>query len=383
MKTLYRVALSMLPNMSLKKAQALMAIINGDLSLLFQAGIEKEIPQLSEAILSELKSGQALHRAEEELNFVERNGIRIFFWDDEDYPARLKACVDAPLLFYVKGDVNLDARKTLAVVGTRKMTIEGKCQTEKLIDDLAANFPDMLIVSGLAYGVDICAHRRALQNGLPTLAVVAHGLNNLYPSSHRGTAKEMIASGGGILSEFPKGTEAFKQHFVQRNRIVAGLCDACVVMESPEKGGSLITAGMARDYDREVFAFPGRSIDEMSRGCNLLIKKQIACLAESAEDIMREMNWEKPAAGKRLSAGAQVLQPSLFDSLSPEENALLKLMRAGQKYQAQDLLDLSFAQQEGSCARHIGEVLSTLMMLEMKQAIISLPGGLFQRRPGY
>lgn len=184
------------------------------------------------------------------------------------------------------------------------------------------------------------------------------------------------------MSEFPSGTEAFRSHFVQRNRIVAGLCDACLVIESPEKGGSLITARMARDYNREVFALPGRPVDANSRGCNLLIKQQIASLVESAEDIIKEMNWDLPHAKSGQPAGPAAMQPTLFDSLSPEEEALLALMQPDKKYGAQDLLELSLAQHQESCARHIGEVLSVLLLLEMNQAVISLPGGLYQRRPG-
>lgn len=382
MKTLYRVALSMLPQMGIKHAQSLCRRLDGDLSRLFRPGIEKEIPELSSKCLSSLQTGQALRRAEEELRFVEKHRLKLYYYDDADYPSRLKACPDAPLLFYMKGDMSLEADKILSVVGTRKMSDYGRCQTEELIEALAAMFPDLLIVSGLAYGIDVCAHRKALACGLPTLGVVAHGLNKIYPAQHRAVAKEMLSKGGGILSEFPSGTEPFRSNFVQRNRIVAGLCDACLVIESPEKGGSLITARMARDYNREVFALPGRPVDANSRGCNLLIKQQIAAMVESAEDIVREMNWDLPGAKSGQSAGPAAMQPTLFDSLSPEEEAILALMQADKKYGAQDLLELSLAQPQGSCARHIGEVLSMLMLLEMHQAVLSLPGGLYQRRPG-
>lgn len=382
MKTLYRVALSMLPQMGIKHAQVIYDRLEGDLSRLFRPGIEKEIPELSSNIIAALHSGQALRRAEEELTFVEKHRLKLYHYEDAAYPSRLKACPDAPLLFYMKGDVSLEAAKILSVVGTRKMSDYGRCQTEDLLEALAAMLPDLLIVSGLAYGVDVCAHRAAMKNGLPTLGVVAHGLNKIYPSQHRGVAKEMLRTGGGILSEFPSGTEAFRSHFVQRNRIVAGLCDACLVIESPEKGGSLITARMARDYNREVFALPGRPVDANSRGCNLLIKQQIASLVESTEDIIKEMNWDLPHAKSGQPAGPAAMQPTFFDSLSPEEEALLALMQADKKYGAQDLLELSLAQHQESCARHIGEVLSVLLLLEMNQAVISLPGGLYQRRPG-
>lgn len=404
MKTLYKVALSMLPRMGVGTARPLMKYLQGDLSLLFEgkfSTLEKDWASrfedshlvLPERILADLRSGDALRRAEKELAFAEKYHLKICFYEDADYPSRLKACADAPLLFYMKGDVDLEAGKILSVVGTRKMTSYGRCQTEDLIANLAGAFPDLLIVSGLAYGVDVCAHRKALACGLPTLAVVAHGLDSVYPSQHRAVAREMISSGGGMLSEFPSGTEPYRSNFVQRNRIVAGLCDACLVIESPEKGGSLITARMARDYDREVFALPGRPVDANSRGCNLIIKQQVATLVESAEDIVREMNWDLPSAkagrradsstgsGKFSSAGSG----SLFagQGLSAEEATLFSLMQPDKKYGAQDLLELSLTQHQESCARNIGEVLSVLLLLEMKQAVISLPGGLYQRRPGF
>ena len=426
MKTLYKVALSMLPRMGIGTARPLMKYLQGDLSLLFEgrfSTLEKDWASrfedshlvLPERILTDLRSGEALRRAEKELAFAEKYHLKICFYEDADYPSRLKACADAPLLFYMKGDVDLEAGKILSVVGTRKMTSYGRCQTEDLIASLAGVFPDLLIVSGLAYGVDVCAHRKALACGLPTLAVVAHGLDSVYPSQHRAVAREMISSGGGMLSEFPSGTEPYRSNFVQRNRIVAGLCDACLVIESPEKGGSLITARMARDYDREVFALPGRPVDANSRGCNLIIKQQVATLVESAEDIVREMNWDLPSAkagsarkaggkadssagsGKFNGAGSgnlfaeqefcartgQELCARTGQELSAEEAALFSLMRPDKKYGAQDLLELSLAQHQESCARNIGEVLSVLLLLEMKQAVISLPGGLYQRRPGY
>ena len=426
MKTLYKVALSMLPRMGIGTARPLMKYLQGDLSLLFEgkfSTLEKDWASrfedshlvLPERILADLRSGEALRRAEKELAFAEKYHLKICFYEDADYPSRLKACADAPLLFYMKGDVDLEAGKILSVVGTRKMTSYGRCQTEDLIASLAGVFPDLLIVSGLAYGVDVCAHRKALACGLPTLAVVAHGLDSVYPSQHRAVAREMISSGGGMLSEFPSGTEPYRSNFVQRNRIVAGLCDACLVIESPEKGGSLITARMARDYDREVFALPGRPVDANSRGCNLIIKQQVATLVESAEDIVREMNWDLPSAkagsarktggradssagsGKFSSAGGGSLFAGLElcartgqefcarteQELSAEEATLFSLMQPDKKYGAQDLLELSLAQHQESCARNIGEVLSVLLLLEMKQAVISLPGGLYQRRPGY
>lgn len=203
-----------------------------------------------------------------------------------------------PYTFYYKGTADLDAVRIISIVGTRHATEYGRAVTEELVQTLSLSFPDLLIVSGLAYGIDVCAHRSALRTGLPTVGVLAHGLDRIYPPAHRSTAVEMLQRGGGLLSDFPSGTEPDKPNFVKRNRIVAGLADATIVIESAEKGGSLITADIAFSYGRDVYAFPGRVSDLHSKGCNALIRQNKAGLITSATDLISALCWdvEKKAA---------------------------------------------------------------------------------------
>lgn len=252
----------------------------------------------------------------------------------------------------------------MAIVGTRKSTTYGRSLTEHLIQDFAQAFPDIIIVSGLAYGIDICAHKAAMSNGLNTAAVLAHGLHEIYPTMHRDIASKMLAN-GSLITELPWGTPSEAWRFVQRNRIVAGICDACIVIESANKGGSLITAQMAADYSRDVFAFPGRKCDEYSRGCNTLIKKQIALLIESAEDVLREMNWDTLQNKKEK-------QTMLFPELQLTEKKLYACMKVGEKYSSNQLAIQTDTK--------IGDTLSTLMQLEIAGLIEAFPGGTYCKK---
>jgi DNA processing protein len=317
-------------------------------------------PKIKEKILN----GSALKKADEEIDFIEKNRIQVRFIEDADYPKRLHECPDAPIILYSKGNSDLNTKKIIAIVGTRRCTSHGRDLTDNLVCDLAQAFPEIIIVSGLAYGIDICAHRAALKNNLNTVAVLAHGLNEIYPPVHRKTAVEML-SNGSLITELPSGTPSEPWRFVQRNRIVAGLCDACVVVESASKGGSLITAQMASDYGREVFAFPGRPIDLFSKGCNLLIKKQLGILVESADDIIREMNWETTLHKKAH-------QESLFPELQPSLKKIYDAMKQGENYCSDQLANRAHT--------NIGEILSILMQLEMAGLIHALPGGLYCRK---
>jgi len=360
----FRIALSMLSSLRPSKARELLSFVDGNIEDALNPNIVSKLPNVLPSLIEELESGACLRRAEAELDFVERHNIKVCWYEDSDYPQRLFYSSEAPLLLYQKGQANLNASKVVSVVGTRHMTAYGKQQTEKLIADMAAAFPDILIVSGLAYGIDISAHRAALKQHLPTVGVVAHGLDRIYPNIHRQTAIEMIAQEGGLITEQPTGTAPLPARFVQRNRIIAGLCDACIVMESAEKGGSMITARMARDENREVFALPGRSSDTYSRGCHELIKRQVASLIDSVEDLFREMNWELPK---------NQVEPSLFPSLSPELAEILKQMQAGEIYSLEALQEL---QKKKSS---IGELMSLMLQLEMEGAVESLPGGRYCR----
>lgn len=267
---------------------------------------------------------EALHEAEQEMDVLTQKNITPLVLNAEDYPQRLKECPDAPLVLYLCGNINLNTSRFITIIGTRKCTEYGRELCSNFVANLKQYVPDAVIVSGLAYGIDICAHRAALDNGMPTVGVLAHGLDMIYPTVHRGTASQMVHSGGGLLTEFPLDTKLERHQFVQRNRIVAGMSDACVVVESSSKGGSLITAGLAFDYNRDVFAFPGRVYDNESAGCHHLITKQKATLITSAEDFVEAMGWSSlPQKENNLKA----IQQELFPNLNEEEQLIVNVLK--------------------------------------------------------
>ena len=262
---------------------------------------------------------EALRRAEEEIDFIVKNRIKVVTFDSLEYPYRLKQCADAPQILYQYGDCNLNASKFVAIIGTRNATKYGRDLTDNLVRTLAQSNPDTVIISGLAYGIDIAAHKAALEYGLPTIGVMAHGLDRIYPHAHREYASKMIHSGGAIVTEYLSKTNADRENFVQRNRIVAGMCDVTVVVVSAIKGGSLITANIANDYNRDVMAFPGRIGDKTSEGCNKLIRQHKAEIITSAEDLIDLMGWSH--------AEKRAVQQSLFNELSPEQEAVMDILK--------------------------------------------------------
>ena len=323
------------------------------------------IPGIGSNIAAEIKRPEILQRAEKELAFIEKNNISCYYLTDTDYPVRLRECPDAPILFYFKGNTNLDATRIISIVGTRNATEYGRELTESLIKDLAKVIPDLLVVSGLAYGIDICAHRNALYNRLPTVAVLAHGLDRIYPSCHRNTAVEMLES-GGLLTDFPSGTEPDRPNFLRRNRIVAGISDCTIVVESAEKGGSLITAELAEGYHRDCFAFPGRINDEYSKGCNRLIRDNKASLLLSAEDLVQAMGWNIPTT----SSEKVNVQRSLFLDLSEEEQKIVSIL------EKQGNLQINSLVVEADIPVH--KINAILFELEMKGVVRVLAGGMYQ-----
>lgn len=336
----------------------------GDVSVIFKEKkrLLEHIPGLSRRILAEISNPEIFRRAEQELLFIEKNKIKAYFITDDDYPFRLKDCVDAPLLFFFKGNADLNSDKIISIVGTRNATSYGKEIIDRFTQDIRQQFPDLLIVSGLAYGVDIAAHRAALKEQLPTVAVLAHGLDRIYPPLHRNTAVEMLGN-GGLLTEFMSETNPDRQNFVKRNRIIAGLADCTLVVESGLKGGSLITANISWSYNRDVFSCPGKVTDKYSQGCNALIKQQKAIMACSAEDIFREMNWME------VKSKAPV-QTSLPLDLTDEERKVLELLIKEGSIQLNTL-----------CARlglTISKLSPLLFELEMKGLVACQPGGVYQ-----
>ena len=259
-----------------------------------------------------------LETAEKEAEYVTRNGIRVFFYLDNDYPYRLKQCDDSPVTFYFRGNCDLNSSRIISVVGTRNATTRGKELCEKIISGLAAGDPELVIVSGLAYGIDISAHRAALSNNLRTIGVLGHGFKRTYPSIHRQTASEMLQN-GGLITDFKSDELPERNNFIKRNRIIAGISDATLIVESGTKGGALITADIANSYNRDVLAVPGRPDDPWSAGCNDLIKKNKAALVENAADIRYILDWHTQKA-------TMPVQRKLFNELEGDEKIIYELI---------------------------------------------------------
>lgn len=297
--------------------------------------------------------------AEEEIKFIEKHDISVFNYEDKDYPKRLKNFEDAPFLVYYKGNCNLNSSKVVSIVGTRKPTEYGKRNTEQIITELKDY--NVTIVSGLAFGIDSCAHHKSNELGIPNVGVVAHGLDRIYPHQHKKLSKRIVEIGGGILTEFPTRTEPVPGNFPARNRIIAGLCDVLIVSESGKSGGSIITAIMANEYQKDVFAIPGRIGDPYSEGCNNLIKTHKASLLNSVDDISYIMQWDKQN---------QSNQRQLFIQLTDEEKQITDLMIG------QDKIHFNYIIQETKTSTSI--LASILLELEMKGIIKSMPGKYFR-----
>lgn len=251
----------------------------------------------------------ALFRARQETEFVCRHNIRTFYLSDPDYPFSLAQIPDAPLLIYVLGNPDFDSQHTISIVGTRRCTVYGRNFVSQTVKDLAGYFPDLAVVSGLAYGIDEEAHKASLEAGVRTVAVVAHGLHTIYPAQHTELARAIVKEGGCIVTEYPGGTPPFRGHFLARNRIIAGMSPITIVAESEIKGGAMSTAARANNYDRQVMALPGRTCDTMSGGCNSLIRRNMASLVERAADIVEIMGWQPQ--GLNLKAEQRNLFPEL------------------------------------------------------------------------
>jgi DNA processing protein len=359
---LYQIALTLVPNIGDVKAKALINHF-GQASSVFHASKKalEAIEGLGAKAMNSILQFKDFTRAEEEMNFIKKYKITPLFLTDKNYPQRLLNCYDSPPLLYYKGTADLNCPKIIAVVGTRNHNEYGKNITEKLVGDLANE--DVLIVSGLAFGIDSIAHKSALKNNIKTVGVLAHGLDRMYPPQNTALAKQMIAS-GGLLTEFKNNTNPDKQNFPGRNRIVAGISDAIVVIESGLKGGSLITAELANGYNKDVFAFPGRAGDTKSEGCNYLIRNNKASLITSAEDLIESMGW------KKVQKPALKKQRELFIELSPNEKIVVDILQAQEQVHIDELY---FKSKLSSSA-----VAQALLMLEMQGVVFSLPGKIYK-----
>lgn len=323
------------------------------------------LPGISPTLAAALRDKSIVERAEREMEFVEANGIKLTCLNDSDYPARLFECSDAPIALYSLGDIPFNAPRIVSIVGTRHATAYGKDMCASFVHDLARLLPGTLVVSGLAYGIDICAHRAAVEAGLPTVGVLAHGLDRLYPQMHRPVAKKMIEQGGGLLTEFMSESNPLPPFFVQRNRIVAGMADATVVVESASSGGSLITASIAQSYSRDCFAFPGRVNDRYSCGCNELVARNRAALITSAHDFVEAMNWGSGAAT------AKPRQAELFPELTPEESVIVNLLKSSSD-------GLQINQLVVKTDMPITTLMPLLFDMEMKGLVKAVAGGCYR-----
>lgn len=371
-ETLYMMALTQVPSLSLTNLHLLIDEL-GSATAIYEnrKDLKQVLPSASKKFLDGMGNFCSfLGRAEEELEFCRKGKIECLGLNDENYPQRLKDCNDAPVLLYYRGTANLNSRHIVSMVGTRQITNYGKDLCRSFVRDLKQLCPDAIVVSGLAYGVDVHSHRAALEEGLETVGVLAHGLDQIYPRLHRETAKQMVGQ-GGLLTEFMSGTAIDKRNFVQRNRIVAGISDAVIVVESATKGGSLITADIAISYDRQVWAFPGRVFDNYSSGCNKLIFSNTATLLTGAEDFCLAMGWtDDMKRQKELSEGIQ--QDLFSDNYTAEEQLVLQALAQD------DSKQINILAVETNIP--IGELSSLLFSLEMKGAVQMLVGGKYKLR---
>lgn len=329
--------------------------------------IRDVLPDISPKLAKSLAdTSDAMRHAETELAFDEKHGIKPIIFSDEDYPERMHECDDAPLVVFYRGTANLNQRRVLSIVGTRHCTAYGQDLIRRFVADLRQLCPETLIVSGLAYGVDINAHRDALREGMETVGVLAHGLDYIYPNAHRDTAREMLSQ-GGLLTEFFTQTNADKMNFVRRNRIVAGMADAVLLVESAAHGGGLITAEMAQDYGRDVFAFPGNVGAPYSEGCNNAIRDNKAMLTTSADDFVKAMGWEQDSL--MAKARRNGIERQLFPSLSAEEQRVVDVLTATN--------DLQLNVLAVKCGVPISSASATLFALEMKGVLKMYAGGVY------
>ncbi|AYL94708.1 DNA-processing protein DprA [Mucilaginibacter celer] len=364
MSLLHQVALTFIKNIGPVASKSLLAYM-GSAEEVFKASKDKmlRVPGIGEKTIAQIDFDEALKRAEAELLFIEKNNIEVIFYTDARYPKRLKNCNDSPVLLYAKGKMDLNPPHVISIVGTRNATDYGKQLCRQLVEELQQY--NVLIVSGLAHGIDVAAHKDCVKLGVPTIGVLGHGLDRLYPSQNRATADKMLEN-GGLLSEYPSGTNPDRENFPQRNRIVAGIADATVVIEASVKGGALITAEIANSYNRDVFAFPGRIGDEFSEGCNFLIRNNKASLLTCMADLAFSLGWEKTDDNKPA-----VEQFSLPFDLSAEERLIIEILQQNKAPVAIDDLTLK-------ANMPLSQLAMNLLNMEMQGYISSLPGKMYR-----
>ncbi|WGQ08847.1 DNA-processing protein DprA [Pedobacter gandavensis] len=356
MSLIYKIALSMIQNVGHVTAKHLLthfitpeAVFKADKKALLR------VPGVGLITAEHILGKNAILKAKEQLKFIEKYQVKVLFYTDDDYPSRLRNCEDAPILLYYRGTANLNHPRIISIVGTRMATSYGKMLCKQLAEVLAPY--DVLIVSGLAYGIDICAHQESLAHGIPTVGVLAHGLDRMYPQVHGPAAQKMVLN-GGLLTEFPPYTNPDKENFPKRNRIIAGISDVTIVVEAASKGGALITADLANSYHRDVYAFPGRTTDIYSEGCNFLIKTNRAGLMSHAKDLPYFLGWDE-------STVKAVLPTELPADLSEIEVQILKVLKVS---------DMELDALTHQIGLPQSKLLLHLLTLEIEGLLTSLPG---------
>lgn len=360
MSQLHQVALTYIKNIGPTLAKSLVSYF-GSAEEVFNAPKVKwmKVPGIGEKTVELMDMGSALEKAAEELKFIEKNNIDVIFYTDSRYPKRLKSCNDSPALLYAKGSMNLNSQRIISIVGTRNATDYGKQLCRQLVEELKPY--NVLVISGLALGIDVAAHKECVKHNVPTVGVLGHGLDRMYPSQNRSTAEKMLEN-GGLLSEYPSGTIPDRENFPQRNRIVAGIADATIVIEASIKGGALITAEIANSYNRDVFAFPGRIGDDYSEGCNFLIRNNKAALLTGAADLAYCLGWEKIDSSKQI-----IEQLVLPIDLSTDERLIFDILQQHKMPLAIDDISIKTSMATSKLAMN-------LLNMEMQGYIRSLPG---------
>ena len=358
---LYQIALTLVPNIGCVPAKSLIENF-GNAEAVFKARKKdlSAVENIGPVKANCIKAFEDFKAAEDEIKFIEKYKITPLFITDKNYPQRLLHCYDSPTLLYYKGNADLNASKIISIIGTRSNTDYGKQITEKLVSDLSEL--NVLIVSGLAFGIDIIAHKSALQNNLETVAVLAHGLHTIYPHQHKTIAKEIVQQ-GGLLTEFKNGDKPDKHNFPKRNRIVAGMCDATIVIETAIKGGSMITAELANNYNRDVFALPGKITDSKSAGCNYLIQSNKAVLFTDAKELMESLGWQSKKINKKQ-------QKELFIDLSDDEKIIINILKEKDNTHI-DEINIRSNLSSSSIA-------AAILNLELQNVVTGLPGKMYK-----
>lgn len=358
---LYKIALSFLPNFGPVRIRYLISHL-GSVDAIFEADKKKlaKIPNIGSKIIENLDLNNALELAKKEIDLIEQNNIEVLFYLDSNFPKQLVQYDDLPIILFVKGKIDLTKGKFLSIVGTRNMTSYGQNLCYKIVEELAQMQIPTTIVSGLAYGVDYTAHNAAIKNGLKTIACIGNGLGVVYPASHRELYSRIVEN-GAIISEFPFSTQPHPANFVRRNRIIAALSEATLVVESAKGGGALITAEFANSYNREVMTFPGKVADKMSEGCNWLIKTNKANLIENAQDLVDIMNWK---------TNKKPIQTTIFHNFTKEESLIVEFLKT------QDSVNIDVISYETNLP--INVVMSTIFQLEFNNVVLSMPGRMYK-----